>query len=146
MNLTGMTRHHLCLSFIFLLMVGGDGFEPPNPKEQIYSLPRLTSSLSLQMVGKTGFEPATPWSQTKCSTKLSHFPINNTPAEDLHPLLVPYTPYPSIARQCAYRPMFSFLIFKLCTSHNWWSEVELNHRHQDFQSCALPTELSDHTS
>ena len=28
------------------------------------------------MVGKTGFEPATPWSQTKCSTKLSHFPIN----------------------------------------------------------------------
>ena len=28
------------------------------------------------MVGKTGFEPATPWSQTKCSTKLSHFPKN----------------------------------------------------------------------
>ena len=27
------------------------------------------------MVGKTGFEPATPWSQTKCSTKLSYFPI-----------------------------------------------------------------------
>ena len=27
------------------------------------------------MVGKTGFEPATPWSQTKCSTKLSHIPI-----------------------------------------------------------------------
>ena len=29
----------------------------------------------LYMVGKTGFEPATPWSQTRCSTKLSHFPI-----------------------------------------------------------------------
>ena len=28
------------------------------------------------MVGKTGFEPATTWSQTKCSTKLSHFPKN----------------------------------------------------------------------
>ena len=27
------------------------------------------------MVGKTGFEPATPWSQTRCSTKLSHFPF-----------------------------------------------------------------------
>ena len=27
------------------------------------------------MVGKTGFEPATPWSQTRCSTKLSHFPM-----------------------------------------------------------------------
>ena len=31
------------------------------------------------MVGKTGFEPATPWSQTKCSTKLSHFPITGAP-------------------------------------------------------------------
>ena len=31
--------------------------------------------LIIKMVGKTGFEPATPWSQTKCSTKLSHFPI-----------------------------------------------------------------------
>ena len=29
-------------------MVGGHGFEPWNPKEQIYSLPRLTTSLSLQ--------------------------------------------------------------------------------------------------
>ncbi len=28
------------------------------------------------MVGKTGFEPATPWSQTKCSAKLSYFPIS----------------------------------------------------------------------
>ena len=28
------------------------------------------------MVEKTGFEPATPWSQTKCSTKLSHFSTN----------------------------------------------------------------------
>lgn len=27
---------------------------------------------------------------------------------------------------------------------NWWSEMELNHRHGDFQSTALPTELSDH--
>ena len=31
------------------------------------------------MVGKTGFEPATPWSQTKCSTKLSHFPKYGAP-------------------------------------------------------------------
>ena len=27
-----------------------------------------------KMVGMTGFEPATPWSQTRCSTKLSHIP------------------------------------------------------------------------
>ena len=30
-------------------MVVGDGFEPPNPKEQIYSLPRLASSLPNQI-------------------------------------------------------------------------------------------------
>lgn len=29
-------------------MVGEGGFEPPNPKEQIYSLPRLTVSLFSQ--------------------------------------------------------------------------------------------------
>jgi hypothetical protein len=27
---------------------------------------------------------------------------------------------------------------------DWWPEVELNHRHEDFQSTALPTELSGH--
>ncbi len=32
-------------------------------------------SASILFIGKTGFEPATPWSQTKCSTKLSYFPV-----------------------------------------------------------------------
>ena len=36
---------------IFYKMVEGHGFEPWNPKEQIYSLPRLTTSLSLQKNG-----------------------------------------------------------------------------------------------
>ena len=27
--------------------------------------------------------------------------------------------------------------------HIWWSETESNRRHEDFQSSALPTELSD---
>ncbi len=27
-------------------------------------------------------------------------------------------------------------------SLKWWPEVESNHRHEDFQSSALPTELS----
>ena len=40
-------------------VVERDGFEPSNPKEQIYSLPRLASSLSLHMVPKTGIEPVT---------------------------------------------------------------------------------------
>ena len=34
-----------------LQVVESGGFEPPNPKEQIYSLPRLASSLSLQKNG-----------------------------------------------------------------------------------------------
>ena len=35
----------------FIKMVEGDGFEPPNPKERIYSPPRLASSLPLQENG-----------------------------------------------------------------------------------------------
>ena len=43
-----------------LKVVGRNGFEPLNPKEQIYSLPRLTTSLPPQnMVPKAGLEPAT---------------------------------------------------------------------------------------
>ena len=30
------------------------------------------------------------------------------------------------------------------TIKKWWPEVESNHRHADFQSAALPTELSGH--
>lgn len=28
----------------------------------------------------------------------------------------------------------------------WWPELELNQRHKDFQSSALPTELSGHAN
>ena len=48
-------------------VVEGDGFEPSNPKEQIYSLPRLATSLSFhmysfniyKMVPEIGLEPTT---------------------------------------------------------------------------------------
>ena len=41
-------------------MVEGDGFEPPNPKERIYSPPRLATSLPLQgMMPAIGVEPTT---------------------------------------------------------------------------------------
>ena len=41
-------------------VVEGHGFEPWNPKEQIYSLPRLTTSLTLHKVVPTeGVEPPT---------------------------------------------------------------------------------------
>ena len=33
------------------ILVERDGFEPSNPKEQIYSLPRLATSLPLQKNG-----------------------------------------------------------------------------------------------
>ena len=51
------------------IVVGEDGFEPPNPKELIYSQPRLATSLFAQvmflhvnckMVDAAGFEPVTP--------------------------------------------------------------------------------------
>ena len=55
-------------------VVGEDGFEPPNPKELIYSQPRLATSLFTQyhytlvatlraqtwLVDAVGFEPTTP--------------------------------------------------------------------------------------
>ena len=45
---------------IYKKLVEGDGFEPPNPKERIYSPPRLASSLPLQgMVPAIGVEPTT---------------------------------------------------------------------------------------
>ena len=31
------------------------------------------------------------------------------------------------------------------SSYKWWPKSELNRRHKDFQSFALPTELSGHT-
>lgn len=39
----------------------------------------LKTKSKIKKIGKTGFEPATPWSQTKCSTKLSYFPIKMHP-------------------------------------------------------------------
>ena len=80
------------------------------------------------MVGKTGFEPATPWSQTKCSTKLSHFPITMVRPKGFEPLTFWFVAKHSI--QLSYE-----------RSKRWWLRAESNHRHEDFQSSALPTEL-----
>ena len=48
-----------------------EGFEPPNPKERIYSPPRLASSLSLQnikLMARDGIEPPTHGASIHCST------------------------------------------------------------------------------
>ena len=69
------------------------------------------------MVGKTGFEPATPWSQTKCSTKLSHFPIYGAPEGIRTPdlLVRSQTLYPTELR--AHNPRILFR--KLSTSREY---------------------------
>ena len=86
------------------------------------------------MVGKTGFEPATPWSQTKCSTKLSHFPIM-VRSKGFEPLTFWFVAKHSI--QLSYERKSRFVLnFK-----KWWLRPESNQRHRDFQSLALPTEL-----
>ena len=93
------------------------------------------------MVGKTGFEPATPWSQTKCSTKLSHFPIYGAPNRSrTHNLLIrSQTLYP-IELWAHMFIRIRLFAHKIILSR-WWLQLESNQRHQDFQSCALPTEL-----
>ncbi len=39
----------LPLNYAPIIMVEGSGFEPPNPKERIYSPPRLATSLPLHI-------------------------------------------------------------------------------------------------
>ncbi len=51
--------------------------------------------------------------------------------------------------QCSPPFLFSFLwelCEKICVCYDekWWLPAELNHRHKDFQSSALPTELGSH--
>lgn len=48
------------------------GFEPA---PQGFAVPHINRfATETELVGKTGIEPATPASQTRCSTRLSHFP------------------------------------------------------------------------
>ena len=68
-------------------MVEGDGVEPSNPKEQIYSLPRLTTSLPFQ---KDGAESRT-WTRNLLITsqllyQLSYFGINMVGDIGLEPM------------------------------------------------------------
>ena len=79
-------------------------------------------------VGKTGFEPATPWSQTKCSTKLSYFPLFK------------------MARPRGVEPLASWSVVKRSIQLSYgriliWcrgpeSNRYGNHLPQDFKSCA----------
>ena len=52
-------------------MVGRSGFEPLNPKERIYSPPRLASSLPfliIELMARDGIEPPTHGASIHCST------------------------------------------------------------------------------
>ena len=72
------------------------------------------------MVGKTGFEPATPWSQTKCSTKLSHFPKYGAPEGIRTPdlLVRSQTLYPAELRAQAIKQFFSNTLLILTYFNN----------------------------
>ena len=79
------------------------------------------------MVGKTGFEPATPWSQTRCSTKLSHFPnFYGAPKRSRTPNLL-------IRSQTLY-PIELWALFSWCLGPE--SNRHGCHHPQDFKSCA----------
>ena len=69
------------------------------------------------MVRPIGVEPITFWSVVKRSIQLSY------------------------ERTCLLR--IRLLAHKIIFSR-WWLQLESNQRHQDFQSCALPTELWSH--
>ena len=78
------------------------------------------------MVGKTGFEPATPWSQTRCSTKLSHFPFYGAPKRSRTPNLL-------IRSQTLY-PIELWALLSWCLGPE--SNRHGCHHPQDFKSCA----------
>ena len=59
-------------------MVEGHGFEPWNPKEQIYSLPRLTTSLSLHYYGaERGTRTPNPLITSQLRYQLRYFGKKN---------------------------------------------------------------------
>ena len=60
-------------------MVEGGRFELPNPKERIYSPPRLATSLPLRinlMMAQDGIEPPTQGFSVLCSTDWATEPHN----------------------------------------------------------------------
>ena len=116
------------------------------------------------MVGKTGFEPATPWSQTKCSTKLSHFPIygalEGIRTPDL--LVRSQTLYPAELRAHATEfsiinggsewnrtidtGIFSPLLYRLSyrANNKWRSRRESNSRSSAWQADVITATPRDH--
>ena len=62
----------LVLPLNYARKMEGEGFEPPNPKERIYSPPRLASSLPFQnrniKMARDGIEPPTHGASIHCST------------------------------------------------------------------------------
>ena len=79
------------------------------------------------VVENNGFEPATPWSQTRCSTKLSHFPnFYGAPKRSRTPNLL-------IRSQTLY-PIELWALFSWCLGPE--SNRHGCHHPQDFKSCA----------
>ncbi len=56
------------LPLYYIPMVVGSGFEPPNPKERIYSPPRLARLRYPTIMARDGIEPPTHGASIRCST------------------------------------------------------------------------------
>ena len=59
----------------YIPMVEGSGFEPPNPKERIYSPPRLARLRYPSIMARDGIEPPTHGASIHCSTDWATEPL-----------------------------------------------------------------------
>ena len=97
------------------------------PKDSIFVLRYITNTrifnehyfYNIHLMRHRGFEPRTTWLKVKCSTVWANIPYS---------ILFFYKYWYDLSLTCHYQ----------CP------EPESNQRHEDFQSSALPTELSGH--
>ncbi len=118
---------------------------------------KLVSSWSF-LVGETGLEPGTSCMSSKRSNQLSYSPVNLVEARPgiepgMRVLQTPALPLGYLAiimeRKTGFEPAALALARRCSTTEplplDWCRRPELNWRHADFQSAALPTELPRQT-
>ncbi|EAZ84464.1 hypothetical protein BB14905_20885 [Bacillus sp. B14905] len=113
-------------------MVEGDGFEPPNPKERIYSPPRLATSLPLQ--GNNGAGDRSRTHDLLITSQLLY--------------QLSYTGNKKITVPTGIEPAISCVtgrhVNRYTTGPKWWRMTGSNRRPPACKAGALPTELILH--